>query len=170
MNTLDIILVIILVFGLVRGFIRGFFVEVGSLVAIALGLYGAIHFSHIIASFLENKTQWNDKSVQIVAFAATFFIIVLLVSFLGKFLTKLADTAELGLMNKSFGGLFGLAKIALILSVLLIIFSKLNKTILPFISEEELAESMLYEPVKNLAPTIFPSILEKEEQAVDKVN
>ena len=168
MNILDIILIAILVFGLVRGFIRGFFVEVGSLVALALGLYGAIHFSFVIASVLENKLDWSQKTIQIVAFASTFFIIVLLVSLAGKFLTKLADTAELGLMNKTFGGLFGLAKIALILSVVLIIFSKLNKTIMPFVSDEDLKKSVLYEPVKNLAPTLFPSILEKEWEAVKK--
>ena len=167
MNTLDIILAAILVFGLVRGFMRGFFVEIASLVALALGLYGAIHFSYIIADFLKDRVEWTEKYIQIIAFTATFIIIVIVISLAGKFLTKIADSAELGLMNKTFGALFGIAKTALILSVVLIIFSKLNKAI-PFVGEEELQNSALYEPVKKLAPTIFPSILEKEWEAVEK--
>lgn len=167
MNVLDIILAALLIFGLVRGFIRGFFVEVSSLVALAVGLFGAIHFSYIIANFLKDKTEWTEKYVQIIAFACTFVIIVILVSLIGKFLTKIADTAQLGLMNKTFGALFGLAKIALMLSVVLIILSKLNKA-MPFVKEETLQDSVLYNPVKNLAPTIFPSILDKEWEAVKK--
>ena len=45
MNTLDIILAVILIFGFVRGLSRGLFVEVASLLALILGIYGAIHFS-----------------------------------------------------------------------------------------------------------------------------
>ena len=167
MNVLDIILAALLIFGLVRGFIRGFFVEVSSLVALAVGLFGAIHFSYIIAKGLKDRTEWTEKYVQIIAFACTFVIIVILVSLIGKFLTKIADTAQLGLMNKTFGALFGLAKIGLMLSVVLIILSKLNKEI-PFVEEETLQDSVLYNPVKNLAPTIFPSILDKEWEAVKK--
>ena len=53
MNTLDIILSALLLYGLIRGFIKGFFVEVTSLVALAIGLYGAIHFSYFAGDFLK---------------------------------------------------------------------------------------------------------------------
>ena len=51
-------------------------------------------------------------------------IIVLAISLAGKALTKLADFAALGLLNKLLGGVFGGLKIGLILSILLIVFSK----------------------------------------------
>ena len=165
MNTLDIILIALLLFGLVRGFMKGFFVEVTSLVALAIGLYGAIHFSYFVADLLKDSVEWTEKYIQIVAFASTFVIIVILISFVGKILTKIADTASLGIMNKVFGAAFGIVKIGLILSVVLIVFDKLNKTI-PFVKEEKLQSSMLYLPVKNFAPLLFPSILEKEWEAV----
>ena len=76
----------------------------------------------------------------------------------GKALTKLADFAALGALNKLLGAAFGALKIGLILSVVLIVFDKMNSTI-PFADEEDLEASVLYEPVKSLAPTIFPSIL-----------
>ena len=101
--------------------------------------------------------------IQITAFAVTFFLIVLVISLSGKLLTKIADAAALGILNKVFGAVFGAAKIALILSVIVIVFSKLNKT-LPFVNKESLSNSILYNPVKNLAPFLFPSILSKEEE------
>lgn len=167
MSTLDIILVAVLLFGLVKGFLKGLFVEITSLVALVLGLYGAIHFSYFIANILKNSVEWTEKYIQIVAFASTFVIIVLLISLSGKLLTKLADAAALGIMNKIFGAAFGFVKVGLILSVVLIVFDKLNRN-LPFVKEETLETSILYKPVKNLAPMIFPSILEKEMEAVDK--
>ena len=59
------------------------------------------------------------------------------------------------------GGVFGALKIGLILSVLLIVFDTMNKS-LPFADEDTLNDSELYAPIKALAPTLFPSILNKK--------
>ena len=77
----------------------------------------------------------------------------------GKALTKLANFAALGIINKFLGGVFGVLKIALILSVVLNIFDKMNTTI-TFVDEEKINDTVLYKPVKDLVPTIFPSILD----------
>ena len=107
------------------------------------------------------------------AFAITFVIIVLAISLAGKALTKLADFAALGILNKLLGGVFGALKIGLILSVLLIVFNKLNNT-LPFMEKEDLEESLLYEPVKSLAPLVFPNLIksdaEEEQETTNETN
>ncbi|WP_439153148.1 CvpA family protein [Winogradskyella sp.] len=170
MSIIDIVLAALLLFGFIRGLFKGLFVEVASLVALVLGVYGAIHFSGFVAGFLESKVDWNEKTINIVAFAITFVIIVLAISLAGKALTKLADFAALGILNKLAGGVFGALKIGLILSVLLIVFNKLNNT-LPFMEKEDLEESVLYEPVKSLAPLIFPNLIKSEiEQDDTSVN
>ena len=74
----------------------------------------------------------------------------------------MADFASLGVINKILGGVFGALKIGLILSVVFIFFGKINDTI-PFIEKKTMEESILYEPVKKVAPTIFPSIIKGEE-------
>ncbi|EDP72615.1 hypothetical protein FBALC1_15977 [Flavobacteriales bacterium ALC-1] len=169
MSIIDIVLGALLLFGLIRGAMKGLFVEVASLVALVLGVYGAIHFSGFAADLLESKVEWNEKTINIVAFAITFVLIVLAISLAGKALTKLADFAALGIINKLAGGIFGALKIGLILSVLLIVFNKLNNT-LPFMEKEDLEESVLYEPVKSLAPMIFPNLIksEAEEETTDE--
>lgn len=162
MSVLDIVLASLLLFGLVRGFMKGLFVEVASLVALVAGVYGAIHFSNYAATFIDENSQWNEKTVNITAFAITFVIIVLVIALAGKALTKLADFAALGILNKILGGIFGALKIGLILSVILIVFDSLNST-LPFTDEKSLEDSILYEPIKSFAPSIFPSILNKKD-------
>lgn len=163
MTVIDIVLAALLLFGLVRGLFKGFFVEVASLVALIAGVYGAIHFSNFAASFLETRVDWGEKTINITAFAITFVLIILAISLAGKALTKLADFASLGILNKLLGGVFGALKIGLILSVVLIVFDRMNNTI-PFIDDKDLEESILYKPVKSLAPMVFPSILNPEKK------
>ena len=129
MTVIDIVLGALILFGLIRGLMKGLFVEVASLVALIAGVYGAIHFSNFAAEFLMERVDWNEKTINITAFAITFVIIVLAISLAGKALTKLADFAALGMLNKLLGAVFGGLKIAMILSVILMIFAKMNKTI-----------------------------------------
>lgn len=164
MNTFDIIIAALLIFGFIRGLLKGLFVEVASLVALIAGVYGAIHFSYFVGNLLADYVSWNERYITIVSFAITFGIIVLVIGLLGKMFTKIADFASLGLLNKLFGGIFGVLKTGLILSVILLIFTKLNDTI-PFISDEQKEDAILYEPVKNLAPALFPNFLKVVEEA-----
>jgi membrane protein required for colicin V production len=170
MNTFDILISALLIFGFIRGLTKGLFVEVASLVALIAGIYGAIHFSYFVGTFLTNRVSWEERYITIVSFAITFAIIVFVIGLLGKLFTKIADFASLGLINKLLGGAFGALKIGLILSIVLLVFTKLNSTI-PFISEEQKAASVLYEPVKDLAPSLFPNFLTiVENQAELKVS
>ena len=158
MNTLDIIIIALLLFGFIKGLFKGLFVEIASLLSLLIGVYGAIHFSYFVADFLNNKVQWEQKYVTIVSFAITFSILVLIVALIGKLFTKMADFASLGLLNKMLGGVFGSLKFGLILSIVFIIFTKLNKTI-PFFNVEEQQQAILYEPIRKLAPILFPNYI-----------
>jgi membrane protein required for colicin V production len=163
MSVIDIVLGALLIFGLIRGFMKGLFVEVASLVALVAGVYGAIHFSHYMSEKLGDNVNWDEKYVNVLAFAVTFFLIVLLVSLAGKAFTKLADFAALGILNKLLGAAFGVLKIGFILSIVLIIFSHTNNNI-EFVSHKKLTQSVLYLPVKNIATLIFPNIIKQEEE------
>jgi membrane protein required for colicin V production len=167
MNTFDIIIAVLLIFGFIRGLLRGFFVEIASLIALIAGVYGAIHFSFYIGNLLANYVSWEERYITIISFAVTFGIIVLTIALLGKLFTKIADFASLGLMNKILGGLFGALKIALILSIVLLVFSKLNDT-LPFTTEKQQKDAILYHPIKSLAPTLFPFIVNVVDEKSEK--
>ena len=165
MNIFDIVIAALLIFGFVRGVMKGLFVEVASLAALIGGVYGAIHFSYFIGNFLKEAVSWDQEYVSLAAFAGTFITIIVTIALLGKMLTKLADFAALGVINKILGGVFGAIKIGLILSIVFIFFGKMNDTI-PFVKKDTLDESILYAPVKKIAPTIFPSIIKNEDELV----
>ncbi len=162
MNTFDIIIAALLLFGFIRGIFKGLFVEVASLVALIGGIYGAMHFSYFASDFLKEKVDWNETYISLTAFALTFAAIVIVVALTGKLLTKVADFAALGIANKILGGVFGLLKIGLILSVVLSFFIKMNNAI-PFVSKEQMKTSILAEPVKNLAPMLFPTFFKTDK-------
>lgn len=169
MTVIDIVLGALLLFGLIRGLTKGLFVEVASLIALIAGVYGAIHFSHYATNFLDGRVDWDEQYINIVSFAITFIIIVFTISLAGKALTKLADFAALGMLNKLLGGLFGFLKIGLILSIILMVFSSMNKTI-PFVDDEVIEDSILYEHVRSFAPLIFPNIIEAREEKEEEAN
>ena len=158
MHALDIIILILLGFGLVKGFFKGLFVELASLIGLVAGVYG--HTTLVtIAQFLREHFNWNENYLQILAFAVTLLFLLLSIIVAGKALTKLADFAALGLLNKFLGGLFGLLKMALIIGVLIMLFALINSNI-AVVEEKTLQASIFYEPIKAIASNIFPDVLE----------
>ena len=162
MSFLDIVIGILLVWGLYKGLKNGLFVEVASLVALIAGIYGAIHFSYITGEYLAERFDWSEQYLKIAAFLITFFAIIIVVNLAGKFLTKIADFAMLGLLNKVTGGIFGMLKVAVILGALLIFFERLTSSF-DIINEETKQESVFYEPIKEIGALVFSLVLEDEE-------
>ncbi|MFA7444430.1 MAG: CvpA family protein [Flavobacteriaceae bacterium] len=157
MNLLDIILLIFLLFGFVRGLWSGLFVALASFVSLLAGIFIAIKFSSFTATFLRDNFSTEWQHLEIIAFAITFVIVVITIMLLAKILTKIADFSGLGWLNKVLGGVFGVLKTLLILSIFLHFFQKINQNNL-LVSEEKLKESLLYQPVSEVSEMIFPTL------------
>jgi membrane protein required for colicin V production len=168
MGILDIVLGLLLIYGLYKGLKNGLFVEIASIIALVAGLYGAIHFSYIAGDYLSKNMEWNERYINIASFIITFIIIVLVVQLAGKFLTKIADFAMLGLLNKLAGAIFGALKVAVILGALLVFFERANSSV-NLVKSETLEESTLYEPIKEIGALVFSKVLkEKEDNRVEE--
>jgi len=160
MNTVDIILGIILLLAFYSGFKKGLFVTLASLIGIIAGVFGALYFSDFAGGYISNWFGWSDQTTKWASFAITFLAIVLVISIAGKFFTKIADFAMLGLLNKLLGGVFGTLQYAFIISVLFLFFNSSNITGY-VISEEKKSDSRLYGPVASLAPLVIPKVMDK---------
>ncbi len=160
MNYIDILLSILLLWGLIRGITKGLLVSLASLIALVAGIYFAVHFSHIVGGYLSQYVNWQENVMKLTAFAITFILVVILVNLVGKILTKIADFAALGILNKLLGAAFGVLKMAFITSVIIMIFDIGNQK-LNLIEEETLDNSILYPQVQKIAPMVLPSILEE---------
>jgi len=158
-NLLDIILGLLLAYGLYKGLKNGLFVEIASLAAIIIGLYGAIQFSYLTGNYLSQNMDWDENYIKLTAFIITFVAIVLLVNMAGKILTKIANFAMLGLLNKLAGGLFGVLKTAVILGTLLYFFESASSSF-NLIENNTVAESILYKPVRDMGALVFGNVIE----------
>lgn len=165
METVDIILGVIILIAFYLGFKKGLFVTLASLIALIAGVYGAIYFSGYAAEFLSDRFDWSEQTTQLAAFAVTFVVIVFVISLAGKFLTKLADFAALGIINKLLGGVFNAIKYVFIVSVIfMFVNASENYSIVP---QEQRDNSVLYYPVASVAPILIPHILKEVEDLND---
>lgn len=165
MSFLDIILGLLLVWGLYKGLKNGLFIELASIIALIAGIYGAIHFSYYAGDYLSQNIEWEERYISLTAFVITFLLIVLIVHFLAKLLTKAASFAMLGWLNRLAGGIFGMVKVAVILGALLVFFERVN-TSAGLVKDENIEQSVLYEPIKQIGALIFDYVL--EEPVVEK--
>lgn len=160
MNTVDIVLGIILLLAFYSGFKKGLFVALASLVGLIAGVFGALYFSDFAGAYISRWFDWSDQLTKLASFAVTFLVIVIVISMAGKFLTKIANFAALGLLNKLLGGVFSTLQYAFIISVVFMFFTGSNLTGY-VISEEKKNSSILYAPVASLAPMLIPKVMEK---------
>jgi membrane protein required for colicin V production len=159
MGILDVILGALLAYGFYRGWKNGVFVEVASTLALIAAFYGAIHFSYLISDYLGQQLDWNETYIKIAAFVLTFLAMLIGVHLLAKLLTKVANFALLGLINKIAGGIFGLVKVAIILGALLSFLERANQP-LDLIAPKFFENSLLYEPIKEAGTFVFSGVLE----------
>lgn len=163
MNKIDIVLLIILGFGLIRGFMRGLIIEMASLLAIVVGIYGAIHFSFFTASLLEKVIPAERSTIETVAFGLTLIVLMLAVMFLAKIITQMFKAAQLGFLNRLTGGIFGMVKSAVIVGALFV-FLERTFQVEKWLSTSALSESLLYKPVKSISEVVYANVFPDKEK------
>lgn len=157
MNYIDLILGIILILAAIQGFRQGFIVELASLAALILGIWGAMHFSDWTADFITDITGYKSNHLSTIAFVVTFIAIVILIHVLGKVLDTAVKAVALGFLNRLAGIIFGVLKASVILSIFLLLFETIDENV-HILPASQKAESKIYEPMKQLVPTLFPFI------------
>jgi len=147
LNYLDIFIICALAFGFMRGYLKGLVMEVSSIIALLLGVYGSIKFSDFTYNFVSTRFPETIESIdehylKIASFVLTFFLIIILISLIGKAVTKILKMVFLGFINKILGGFFGMIKFSLILSICFIFFENINSTL--FLIDDSFAESSFF--------------------------
>ena len=166
---LDIILIIPILWFTYKGFSKGLIIELATLLALLLGVYIAANFSSYTADYLRDNFDFHSKYMSIISFSLTFIGVVLLVMLFGKSLEKLVNIMLLGFLNKLAGAIFGLIKISFFLSVIIFILSTfgIEKNLVDKSMREK---SYLYEPIKSIAPAIFPMVKENGVDFFDRMD
>ncbi len=153
MNYLDIIIAIILFLFGYKGFRKGLIIEVVTLLAFAVGIYGAMHFSDFTAAHLQDFMEINPKYLNTIAFVLTFILLVIAVNILGRWVTNLIKAMNLTFWNKLGGGLFGMVKGVLLCSVLLMVLN--NFQLMGVVKPEVREQSKLYPYIEKTVPYVY---------------
>lgn len=154
---MEIVDIIILVFAglmVILGFRKGLIISLASLVALVLGIYAAVYFSHWAGEFLGSLLDTTSTFLPAIYFAITFLAVLIGVMLLGKLIEKLVNVAGMGFLNHLAGAVLGLVKSVLILSVVFWLISVADpnqKLITPWAKEK----SLFYKHVASVFPYIM---------------
>jgi membrane protein required for colicin V production len=157
MSFIDIILIALFIIAGFHGYKKGFVSQFASLAGLLLGIWGALKFSDFTADLLIKYFHISTEYLHLIAFGVTFLIIVFIVHLIGKAVEGVFELAFLGYANSILGVVFGVLKMAFILSVFLIIIEKAD-TKMNILPNDIAEKSIFYRPIARLAPSIFPDL------------
>ena len=155
MSIIDIILLICFVPAIFNGVRKGFISQVISIVSIIAGIWVSYEFASIFSTWIGQYIHASENILKLVAFALIMAGVFVLLGIVGRFLEGVVKFVMLGWLNKLLGIVFSLLKTGMIIGVVIMIFSSVNNN-LHMVDEQTLAESLLYNPLKDLAYTVFP--------------
>ncbi len=157
MNIIDAIILICLIPALIQGLRKGLISQAISIVSVIAGIWASARFADIVTTWVSQYITASEQVLKVIAFAIILVVVFLALGILGRLLESILKFAFLGWVNKLLGVAFSLLKAFLIIGLLIIVFSSLNGAF-GLVKPEIIEESVLYEPVKNLADAVFPYI------------
>lgn len=120
MTIVDILIGIILLIGMASGLARGFVRSLFGLAALVLGIVvaGATY------SWLAERAFFfvpGDRGPEVIGFLAAFLVVLMVISFLGRLVSKALKLAALGWLDRLAGGVLGLGIAAAFTALLLLL-------------------------------------------------
>lgn len=169
MNYIDYIIIIFVLIGVIEGIFKGFIVEIASLAAFILGIWGAIKFSGIMSDFMVQHWDMQSEYVKTFAFLITFILIIIAVHFIGKLIQFIIRAVSLGFLDRIAGAVFGAIKTLFVLCVIILLLERVQEKF-PIISSQATAESRFYQPLSKLSTTAFPFLKDIYNDIQEEIN
>lgn len=161
MNILDIIILVPMLFALYRGFKKGLIHMIASLLALILGIVGAIKLRPVFASLLDSVFSVAPEHINMIAFAVAFVVIVLVVHLAAFLVDRLIKAVALNFVNRVLGMAFGVLVTAFVISMILWPVNQVNAE-RQIIKPERIEGSLLYKPLSAFAPAVFPYLKKQD--------
>ncbi|HDL19583.1 MAG TPA: CvpA family protein [Bacteroidetes bacterium] len=152
MNLFDLVILAVLAIFVFNGFRCGFLREIAGLIGIVVAFILAVRFMNDLSVIASYYLGMSPRVAVAVTAVAIFIFVLIAFILLSKILRKLMELATLGWIDRLLGSLLGLLKGGLIVSILALIIS-LVPAGREFETEQE--QSVLFEPMRKVAPIIF---------------
>ncbi len=123
MTILDISALLILLASLFLGINRGFIKEIFSLLAYVFAITGSILYESAVFDFLTNYIESSTVRM-ILSYLVIFIFIFFSIALVGSFTKSLIRTMKLSSADHGLGGIFGLIRGVLLITIFVVIFEK----------------------------------------------
>jgi membrane protein required for colicin V production len=158
MNSLDTAILLIAALFFIRGIFRGFVFELVTVVGLILGYVISITYLSLLAGYILSFFPSAPESiVNLVSFFVLFVGTNLLLRMVANIVTKTLKIAMLGWLNRLLGGILGMLKSIIIMSILVFVID-----LIPFSSvlleQVEVQTSELYPILNALGPRLYDEI------------
>lgn len=150
MSKADIFILVIALIGAYSGYREGFLMELFSLIAIVLGVFGGFKLMGEGMIYLQDHFNADKEILPYISFITIFLVIVVVVYLLGKLIKHSVDKSFLGKVDQIMGLVLGTFKTLFLLSVIIWISDSLKFN--P--RSEWVEESWLYPFTARLAPNL----------------
>ncbi len=150
MSLIDAIFLIFIVFFAWMGFHNGLVKEVFRIVGLVLAGFLAFQYAEKVAFLLGTFIDIPEIYLPYIGLALIFIITLIAIQVGIYFLDTLIQLLLLSIPNRLFGGLFGVIKSSLFISILLIFLAGFG-----FPETEIKKESLLYKPLLKVAPASY---------------
>ena len=158
MNSLDIGILSIASIFFIRGLFRGFVFELVTVIGLILGYIISITYLSIVSAFiLSHFPTFPDSVVNIVSFLVLFVGTNLLLRLVANLLTKTLQIAMLGWLNRLLGGIFGMVKCLIVLSIFVFLIDLMPFASV-FLEKINASDSYLYPVLEILGPRLYEQI------------
>lgn len=124
MQGLDLVILIFTAFLLIKGVWKGFVKEVAGIIAVVLAVFISFRFHKDTAGYLVSFI--DDKYATVSAYLMLFLAVYLAVMLFGNLLDKVLKSVFLGGVNRILGGVFGLLKSVLWLTLITFAYSAIK--------------------------------------------
>lgn len=144
-----------------KGLVDGVVKQVVSLIALIAAVLLCGETAYMLRSYIISLGIFPQNGITIISYILAFIMIVGLLKIAGNLLDRLIDSTPLSVLNHIGGGFIGF--------VIIILFMSLTFNIIEFIDPDSVLiprqakiESLFYQPLIEIVPTIFPSHLFEE--------
>lgn len=152
MNWIDFFILFVLFVALLNGYRRGIFRELSTFLGLAVGVIIAVSNADSLVMMLEGKLNFSPSVLYVLSFALIFLGCFVVFKIVGKYFYRMVKISPLKRSDKIGGGLVGVAKGLVVLSLLFLFF--IFPT--PFSSLDDALEgSSMAGSVRALVPFIY---------------
>ena len=153
-NYLDIILFLPFVWAIYRGWVKGLILQLATLAALVIGIWGARILTDYLVPVLKLKYAVTSEYTHITVYAICLIVLFALVYFVGWLLTKFVKAVALGIPNRLAGVVFSVMKYGILMAFFCFYLDKMNNQF-NFMDPTLPEGSFLYHPLLKASHWIY---------------